>query len=284
MTHEALDISVIIPFKNRAAMTLECLGSLVEFGPPVREILLVDNMSNPQDSAEIGAFCDMHSHMRVVSYDLPFNFQTVNNWAVRQTTGSFLLFLNNDTELTPQSRGLVERMYAKAAEPSVGAVGCLLLYGDKETIQHAGVFLISGGLADHVYVGESYQRVLQRAGGTHRYPYSIAESRPMTAVTAAACLLERSKFDEVGGFDERFILCGGDVDLCIRLAQAGYTTWFVSDGESYLLHKESQSRINKPVPFSDFLNSYRSYRRAYDFKIGDKFLPRLCEIHENRSA
>jgi GT2 family glycosyltransferase len=276
---EPLDISVIIPFKDKAKMTLDCVRSLLSYGPPVKEILLISNNSSASELEVIQAFIHTHHNISLLEHNKPFNYQTVNNWAVSKSTGETLLFLNNDTELRPQSRGLIEKMFAKAHQPDVGIVGCLLLYGDEQFIQHAGVFLVSGGLADHMYVGERYTTVKRQAGKTADYPYAIID-RPMTAVTAAVHIVQKKKFLGVDGFDEKFILCGGDVDLCIRLNKKGLQTWFVAGDNQYILHKESQSRAFKPVPYNDFYMSYLSYSTAYDPKIGDPFLPKICALKE----
>ena len=98
---------------------------------------------------------------------------------------------------------------------------------------------------------------------------------PMTAVTGAAQLVRKSSFEKIGGFDEKFIICGGDVDLCIRMNESGLQTWFVGGG--YMLHKESISRKFIPIPAEDFYNSYISYIKGYDPEIGDPFLPEITK-------
>jgi GT2 family glycosyltransferase len=281
MATETLDISVIVPFHNKAKMTLEAIRSLDKYGPKVKEILLISNSSTDDELQLIRAYMTKHDNVSLHEYNKPFNYQIVNNWAASLSTGKFILFLNNDTELRPNSRGLLEEMVKKASEPKVGMVGCLLLYGDEAYIQHAGVFLVSGGLADHMYVGEKYSTVLAQGGKTEKYPYSLTEDRPVTAVTGAVQLVERKKFDKVGGWNEDFYLCGGDVDLCLRLNRGGLQTWFVaSKGKKYILHKESQSRPQMKIRDEDFYLSYLSYSQGYDPKIGDPFLPKICKLKE----
>lgn len=269
---EQLDLSVIIPFKNKARMTLDCVRSLYNYGPKVKEILLISNNSSDKELGLIREGILNYDNVTLIEYNQPFNYQKINNWAVKQSKGKFIFFLNNDTELTKESEGLVEAMYKKAKKPDVGITGCLLLYGDQRTIQHAGVYIRPGILGDHLYIGELYKKVLKKVGST-KYPYKLTKSRPLTAVTGAAQIVERKKFDAVGGFDERFIICGGDVDLCVRLNKAGYQTWYIAGG--YIVHKESQSRAYKPVPYSDFYHSYQSYITAYDLKKGDPFLSKI---------
>jgi GT2 family glycosyltransferase len=269
-----LDISVIIPFRNHAEMTIDCVKSLLKYGPDLKEILLINNNSDGEQLELIKNFVDKNPNVKCLDYLKPFNYQKMNNWAVKQSSGKFIFFLNNDTELTSQSIGLVEKMYQKASQKEVGMVGCLLLYGDGRTIQHAGVFLKPGLQGDHIYVGHSYKAALSNKGSKD-FPYDIEESRELTAVTGAAQIVERSKFDQVGGFDERFIICGGDVDLCIRLNKKGFQTWYVGGG--YILHKESQSRAHKPIPYVDFYQSYESYMKAFDLNCGDPFVPKITE-------
>ncbi len=268
-----LDISVIIPFKDKATMTLECVESLLKYGPSFKEILLISNHSKKEELEKISSFTKQHKNIKLLEYNKPFNYQKMNNWGVKQSKGRCVLFLNNDTELNENSTKLVESMYRKAQTPKVGITGCLLLYGDGRTIQHAGVYLMPGGLAEHLYVGKRYKNAL--IGNDAIFPYKIDKDHPMTAVTGAVSLVERKKFDSVGGFDEKFIICGGDIDLCIRLNKTGYQTWYVGGG--YILHKESQSRTNKPIPYNDFYCSYLSYSKAFDSKVGDPFLPKITK-------
>lgn len=256
-------------------MTIDCIRSFLKFGPNVKEVLLVSNNSDSNELAKIRTRLPDLPGAKLLEYDHPFNYQRINNWAVSHASGEFILFLNNDTELTKRSRGLLERMYYKAKAPDAGITGCLLLYGDNRIIQHAGVFLMPRGMADHLYVGKKYSRALAEGGKSAEFPYPIDKDIKMTAVTGAVSLVEKRKFLEVGGYDEHFIIGGGDVDLCIRLNQAGYQTWFVSGG--YILHKESQSRSHIPISYNDFYYSYFSYMKGYDHEVGDPFLPQITK-------
>lgn len=273
-TSSQLDISVIIPFKDKSAMTIECIESLLRYGPVVKEIILISNNSAANEVAAVSDFASHHANVHLHIYDHPFNYQKINNWAVKKSSGTSIMFLNNDTELRENSRGLIERMCDKARQKDVGMVGCLLLFGDERTIQHGGVYLMPEGLAEHMYVTKKYKRAVAEAG-SDEFPYDIAKDMKMSAVTGAVQVIERKKFDAVSGFDERFIICGGDVDLCLRLNQAGYQTWFVGGG--YILHKESQSRKFTPIPYNDFYWSYLSYVKGFDSRCGDPFLPKITE-------
>jgi GT2 family glycosyltransferase len=266
-----LDISVIIPFKNHAGMTVKCIESLLQFGEPMKEILLINNGSSEEELKVISEAADQIDSVSVINYDHPFNYQKINNFAAKHASGSVLFLLNNDIELTEKSKGLIRAMYEKAQEAKTGAVGCVLLYGDGYTIQHAGVYLVPGGTADHLYTRQPFSRV-KKLIKQNKLPYDIAKNMRLTAVTAAAVMVECKKFDQIGGMNEKFIIGGGDVDLCLRLEDEGYDTWLVGFNHGYMLHKESMSRSHLSIPYSDFCESYKIYIKHFDINHGDLYL------------
>jgi len=155
--------------------------------------------------------------------------------------------------------GWIEDMLEEALRPEVGAVAPMLLYPDGR-VQHAGVAIGIHGWAGHPFAG-------LKPG--ERTPFGAASggTRNWMAVTAACMMVEKRKFDEVGGFDESFAVGGGDVDLCLRLTAAGYRSLCVSHVR--LLHDESASRDPAAVPVGDFEASRRSYG---EFRtVGDPF-------------
>jgi Glycosyltransferase like family 2 len=261
-TRQPAEMTVIIPFKDLPDMTLTCVRSLLRYVPtswgPL-QIILVNNGSSMGALATVIAGVGGQADISIVNYDRPFNFQKMNNWAVELYATSPLVFLlNNDVEFVPPSTRLLGSMLSAAQRPDVGAVGALLLYGDGRTIQHAGVRLVPGAYADHPLAGSTLASIVDP-----RTSEMTLTSGPVIAVTAAAMMVRRECFDAVGGFDERFQIGGGDVDLCLRLKAAGFTNWLATDG--YLLHHESISRAAIRLDETDFIQSYRTYVRHIDW-------------------
>lgn len=262
-----LDLSIVIPFKDKSGLTIACLDSLMKYGGNFKEVLLISNNSTESEVARIKSAASKYKNAVVEEYNHPFNFQAINNWGATKTSGKVILFLNNDIELTKHSIGLLEAMYKKAMEKDIGAVGCVLVYEDRKTVQHAGVYLIPGGTADHLYIGQPLNKAKKGV------PVDISEGFELNAVTAAAVMVERDKYRVVEGMNENFIICGGDVDLCLRLRGAGFKTWLVGINFGRMIHKESKSRSMLAVPYVDFVESYKSYVKFFDLKKGDVFLP-----------
>ena len=216
-------VSVIIPSRDHVDDLRACLDSIrLRSTYPDTEIVIVDNGST--DPAALALMRD--SALRVVPDPAPFNFSRLCNAGARASTGSVLLFLNNDTEVL--SPDWLQRMLAFALQPHVGAVGARLLYPDG-TLQHSGVAKVGDG-PTHVFAEMPEDTPHPRV----QLPGNWA------AVTGACLMVERRKFDEVGGFDETYPVAFNDTDLCFRLLEAGYFN--VLEPRARLLHKEFATR------------------------------------------
>jgi O-antigen biosynthesis protein len=225
--HEAKKISIIIPVRDRVDLLARCLDSLTSktnYAP--YEIVVVDNDSQ---SEEARAYFSQFEHT-LLRYGGPFNFSAINNFAVEQTDSPWLLFLNNDTEVIDGE--WLTLMAEHIQRPQVGAVGPKLLYPD-DTVQHAGIVLGVGGIAEHAFRG-----LPADVPGVCR---QLQTTRNYSAVTGACLLTRRDVFHEVGGFDEeRLPVTFSDVDLCLKMGRAGYRVVYVPFAKLY--HHESSTR------------------------------------------
>ena len=131
-------VTVVIPTRNAEALLRVSVGSLLARSTyPNFEIVVVNNRSD--DAGTLKYFEEIkRAGVRVLDYDAPFNFSAVNNFAVRETGGDLLAFLNNDLEVIAPD--WLEEMAAQAIRPEIGCVGAMLYYPD-DTVQHAGAVL-----------------------------------------------------------------------------------------------------------------------------------------------
>lgn len=224
-------VSIIVPTRDYADITEACLKSVFEKTEYTNyEVILVDNNSVKEETFDLfERYKNMYSNFRVVKADMEFNYSAINNLAVRDSKADVIVLLNNDTEVISQN--WLKVMVSYATLKHVGAVGPKLLYPDT-TVQHAGVIIGLGGVANHLYIG--YDRNELGMYGRLRVPYNY------TAVTAACLAVERSKFDEVGGLEEDLMVAFNDMDLNMKLAAKGYYNVCVPHVE--LFHYESKSR------------------------------------------
>ena len=118
-----------------------------------------------------------------------------------------------------------------ARRSEVGAVGCLLCYGNN-TVQHGGVIIGIGGIAGHAHKHFFCDE--------HGYFGRLHVVQNLSAVTAACMLVRKSVFDEVGGFTEELSHAFNDVDLCLKIREKGYLIIYTPFSRLY--HYESISR------------------------------------------
>jgi GT2 family glycosyltransferase len=226
----------VIPTRDRVDLLRNCVESLLaKTDYPDFEIVVVDNQSQEPETFAYFAELERGDRTRVLRYDAPFNYSAINNWAVSQCDGALVGLLNNDIEAI--APGWLREMAGHALRPEIGAVGAMLYYPN-DTIQHAGVVLGVGGVANHAYLGQP------RGYPGHGGRAKVAQG--LSAVTAACLLVRRDAYERVGGLDETLEVAFNDVDFCLRLRAAGLQNLWTPFAEFY--HHESASRGSEDTP------------------------------------
>jgi GT2 family glycosyltransferase len=223
-------VTIIIPTKDKLELLRTAVDSVIDMTEyPNLDVLVVNNRSERDDTKDYLAKISGLKNVRVLAYDRPYSFAALNNWAVLQTDAPLLAFLNNDTKVISPS--WLSEMVSHALRPGVGSVGAKLYYPN-DTIQHAGVIVGLGGLAGHPHI-----RLPRGAPG---YFGRAVCTQQFSAVSAACMVMRRDVFLSVGGFDDKnFAVAYNDVDIGLRLREAGYSVVWTPYAE--LFHLESAS-------------------------------------------
>ncbi len=224
-------VSVIVPTRDHGEDVERVLSSVFARASYENfELLLIDNGSkDPRSLATFERWAAADARVRVVRYDVPFNFAQINNHGARLSGGTYLLFLNNDTEVLTDD--WMEAMVEQAQRPSIGAVGAKLLYPDG-TVQHAGVVTGIGGVAGHAHKYAD--------AGSGGYFNTLRTTNNYSAVTAACMMVRREAYERAGGFDETLAVAFNDVDFCLKLRRLGLYNVYLAHVQ--LVHHESKSR------------------------------------------
>lgn len=262
-------VSIIIPFKDKADLLEQCVSSILNKTTYKNyEILLISNNSTEAKTKNYLARLSDSKKIKKHEWNKPFNYAALNNFGATKASGEYLVLLNNDTEVITDS--WLEELFGVASQAEIGVVGPLLLYPDK-TIQHAGVILGMMGMAGHVF--------------RHRLPGDWTDfglplwPRDYLAVTGACLVVKKSKYDKVGGLDEKFVVAGNDVALGIKLNEAGYRNVYWPFAE--LMHHENSSVGSyASAPSGDYEHSLAYYQPYLD--NGDPFFnPNLDLMNEH---
>jgi glycosyltransferase involved in cell wall biosynthesis len=223
-------VTIIIPTRDKVDLLRVAIQSILDKTLYRNfDILVVNNCSQQRETPGYLAEIANVRNVIVMDYGEPCSPSALKNWAAKQTDARVLAFLNNDLEvITPE---WLTEMVSHALRPEVGAVGAKLFYPNG-TIQHAGVVVGIGGLAGHPHI--------RLPRDTLGYFGRAACVQQFSAVSAACMVMRREIFLEVDGFDEKnFAIAFNDVDIGLRLRQAGYS--IVWSPYAQLFHHESAS-------------------------------------------
>jgi GT2 family glycosyltransferase len=247
-------VSVIIPNRDHTddlRRTIESVFDRTDYRN--FEIIVIENGSTEERTKEYyREITTAYQNIRVVEYTEPFNYSAVNNFGVKYAKGDYLLFLNNDVEVI--SSNWMTELLSYCQLDNVGCVGARLLYPDN-TIQHTGVLIGLECAAGHMFYGFD-DSVFTYAGRGN-------STQDLSAVTAACMMTKRSVFEEVGGFDEQFVVAFNDADYCLKVRQKDLLV--VIDVYARLYHYESASRGSDKAS-ADASKHARMLKEKADFK------------------
>lgn len=251
-------VSLIVPTRDKVGLLKGCVDGLLQRTDyPDLEVIIVDNNS---EEAKTFAYFDTlkdEPRVRVLRYEAPFNYSSINNFAVAQATGSVIGLINNDIEVIGD--GWLKEMVSHALRPEVGAVGAKLYYADG-TVQHAGVITGICGVAGHGHKGLSRD--------AHGYFSRAQLTQDLSCVTAACLIMRRAVFEEVGGLDEaNLAVAFNDVDFCLRIRDQGYLVVWTPFAELHHLESASRGPDTAPDKVQRFLSEVNYMRRRWGDRL-----------------
>jgi GT2 family glycosyltransferase len=270
-------VSVVIPNKDGNDILKVCIDSLLEKTTYSNyEIVVVENNSENDTIFEYYKEIIKNEKVRVVNYNTGeeiksdeecsleytkkhkrevkpgFNYSAIINFGVRNSTGEYVVQLNNDTELiTPN---WLELMLGFCQRKDVGGVGVKLYYPD-ETIQHAGIIVGLGGIAGNRF------KSIPKDG--HGYFANESMIQNLSAVTAACMMNPRSVYDEVGFMNEDLAVAFNDVDFCLKVREKGYLIVYNPYVEFWHYESKSRGQENTPAKIRRFQGEMETFANRW---------------------
>ncbi|WP_371280545.1 glycosyltransferase [Dokdonella sp.] len=202
-------VSIIIPVHNKFAYTAACLRSLAAHaGPTPFEVIVVDDLSTDSTEQRLGQI----DGIRVLRNAENLGFVGSCNAGAGIARGEYVLFLNNDTLVTPGWLEALLRCFEEA--PDAGLVGARLIYPDGR-LQEAGGIIFSDGS------GWNYGRFEDPEDSAYEF------LREVDYCSGAAILLPRVLFERLGRFDSRYAPAYyEDTDLAFAVRAAGLKVYY----------------------------------------------------------
>ncbi|KPY63958.1 TIGR00180 family glycosyltransferase [Pseudomonas syringae] len=230
-------VSILLQSQDNLAELQRCLQSVLQRTRYQRyEVLIGDNAST---SAELSTWLDrqeqVSGRVRVFRAEQRMSPAALCNMISQEATGEYLILLDAESQIV--NVGWIESLLNQAQRPEVGVVGAKLV--DREgAVTQAGLILGLNGGVGSGFVGES-----KTSTG---YMQRLVVEQNYSAVSSACLMIAKELYNGLGGLDEdAFAEALGDVDLCLKAAQAGYlTVWtpHVQVVHSGVLHAPQQAR------------------------------------------
>lgn len=234
-----VDISVCMVSLNCLGVLKDCLVSLYATQPSISfEIILVDNASTD------GTVDFVRSHypdIQVIQNTRNVGFTKATNQAIEASVGHYILWLNTDTILKPDS--LVKLHSFMEAHPQAGIVGPKVLNRDG-SFQPQCKRGLPTPLASLCYM-LGLDRVFpkSRRAGQYLLTYLPADTANRVDAVSGCCLFARREvWDQIGPLDEQIFAFGEDVDWCVRAGNAGWEVWYYP--ESTITHLKGQGGVH----------------------------------------
>jgi GT2 family glycosyltransferase len=251
--------SIIILTYNNLDYNRQCLESIfASTAYPNFDVIVVDNASSDGTPAFLRSFAASHPNLRVILNPENAGFAAGNNQGFAASDGEYVVFLNNDTVVTP---GWLSGLIRYLRDPAVGFVGPVTNFSGNES-------RISVDYADIRDLNDFARRYTN----SHR-----GQSFDIRMLALFCAVTRRSVLEEIGPLDERFnVGMYEDDDYSLRLRHAGYQILCAED--VYVHHWGSAG-------FSQFAqeryNRLQSEnRRKFEEKWGTRWIPHRWRMEE----
>ncbi len=230
-----VSLSVCMVSLNCWSVLENCLNSIRgSKGISDLEVILVDNASSDGTLEHV---CTGFPEICVIRNKHNVGFSKATNQAIGMSSGRYILWLNTDTILLPDTLqslcGFMERT------PRAGIVGPKVLNPDG-TFQpqcRRGMPTPLAILSYYVRLDKVWPQS-RRIGQYLMTFLPVGQSSQVEAVSGCCLLARREVWDEIGPLDEDIFGFGEDIDWCVRAKKAGWEVWYCP--ESTIVHLKGQ--------------------------------------------
>lgn len=229
-------VSIITVDYKQPELTIQFLRTIGRhMGSTEIEVIVVDNGAMDDNGERLRAVYPSVVYLRS-SKNL--GFAGGNNLGIQHAKGDYLLFLNNDTEITS---GFIDTLCNELnGHPEFGLLSPLILYyEDQRKIQYAG------------YTAMNY--LTGRNRGIGSLDDDDGQYDGVTAETGychgAAMICRRTDLCKAGLMQEDYFLYYEEMDWCEKFRRAGFKVGFT--GKARIYHKESMS-VGKESPLKTY--------------------------------
>lgn len=260
-------LSIIIVNYNVRFFLEQCLQSVSEAIRNIdTEVFVVDN--NSSDSSVL-MVQQKFPWVKLFVNSENVGFARANNQAIRMSEGEYVLLLNPDTVIQPDT---LEKVITFMDEhPDAGALGVKMIDGKGKFLPESKRGLPTPWVAFYKIFGLSALFPKSKIFGKYHLSYLNADQNHQVEVLSGAFMLIRRKvLDIVGLLDETFFMYGEDIDLSYRILKAGYKNYYFA-GTTIIHYKGESTKKGS-------LNYVRTFYKAMEIFARKHFSQSIARI------
>ena len=239
-----MDLSIVIPSYNTRDLLEQALHTVMDAATALEvEILVVDNASRDGSADMVAA---TFPQVQLIRNEENVGFAAANNQALRRVNGRYVLLLNSDTIVRPDTlRCLVEFL---DAHPQAGAIGCKILNPDG-TLQLSCRRGLPTPMAAFCKMS-GLSRLFPNSPRIARYNLTYLDpekTHEVDALSGSCMMVRKEAMDQVGMLDEAYFFYGEDLDWCFRMRESGWKIFYVPQTE--IIHFKGESSRAEQMRF-----------------------------------
>lgn len=256
---EAPTVSIVIPVYNQFAYTYACLKSIARNSGDVNyEVIIADDCSTDL-TKQLSKAVD---GVLVARNRKNLRFLRNCNHAAEAARGKYILFLNNDTQVTEGWLEPLVELIERSED--IGLVGSKLIYPDGRLQEAGGILWKDGSAWNYGHLQDP-----------NRPEYNYVKETDY--ISGAAIMVRADLWRRLGGFDEAFAPAYyEDTDLAFRVRKAGYRVMF--QPKSVVIHFEGVSNG------TDTGSGQKAYQKVNEKKFYEKWKDVLEREHNPNAA
>ncbi|KRE86355.1 glycosyl transferase family 2 [Paenibacillus sp. Soil766] len=261
-----MDLSIIIVNYKTKALTLACIESVFSSTTSYNyEIILIDNASN---DSTIQSVNERYPEVITIANTENVGFSRANNQGILISKGRYVLLLNSDTIVQPDTLDIMLRFMDE--NPIVGASGCKIVLpdGSLDKACKRGFPTPSASF----YYAFGFAKLFPRNPRFNQYQLGYLDpdqQYPIDSLVGAFMLVRRETIEHVGMLDEEFFMYGEDIDWCYRIKEAGWVNYYYP--RTQIVHHKGASSRRKPFKIiyefhrAMILFHNKHYRKKYSW-------------------
>ena len=234
---------IIINF-NAGEALLSCVASVLSNREP-SSIVVADNQSSDGSCDVLRSRFGSASNLRILENSVNLGFGPAVNACANSATETYLLILNPDCELFPETLGQLREALERDASAALAAPRIV----DAEGAVMRGTFRKLPDPWQALMTGSGMWRLanwIPAFSGVEVSGKSFPSQTTEVEAVSGACMLVRTAvFKSLGGFDEGFTMHFEDLDLMARIRQIGMHCLLVPQANA--IHQAGVSSASRPV-------------------------------------